>query len=215
MRRRTGRGSQVARGFDALRHLVSSGADVALRIYRPVFRFTVDAAVRVGRAAAGAVGHAVRDVSSVVSDAAAWGAHAAAAVYHQAASAGTRAYHAVAHWAQAAYHASAHVVGTSFHAVARAATATASFIKHHAAAIASFVVSTVVFVGCEAVLTGASGGALTVPGAIVCGAPPATCSGTRPPASGLSPPEPPLSSSTTATVPEASGIESTLRKRWT
>ena len=62
------------------------------------------------------------------------------------------------------------MVGTAYHAVARAATATASFIKHHAAAIASFVVSAVVFVGCEAVLTGASGGARTVPGAIVCGA---------------------------------------------
>ncbi|WP_037907155.1 Hint domain-containing protein [Actinacidiphila yeochonensis] len=63
-----------------------------------------------------------------------------------------------------------HAAHTTYKAVAKAVNTSSTFFKNHAAAIASFAVSTVVFAGCEAVVTGASGGTLAVPGAIGCGA---------------------------------------------
>ncbi len=86
-------------------------------------------------------------------------------------SAGARVAHGVTRWAVRHYQAAVHLVRSAVHVVARAATATVAFVKHHAAAIASIVVSVAVFAGCEAVLTGISGGALSVPGAVACGAP--------------------------------------------
>ncbi|HEY4867306.1 MAG TPA: RHS repeat-associated core domain-containing protein, partial [Candidatus Dormibacteraeota bacterium] len=115
-------------------------------------------------------GHTITTAVSRVADYASVGIHVAAVAWHATVSAGVRAVHHVAHWASAGYHAVTHAVHTAVHAVARAATATVNYVKHHAAAITSFVVSAAVFMGCEAVVTGVSGGALTVPGAIACGA---------------------------------------------
>jgi RHS repeat-associated protein len=66
--------------------------------------------------------------------------------------------------------AASHVVRTAYHYTAKAVTATKTFVQHHAAAIGSFVVSTAVFMGCEAVLGVATGGAGAVVGAVACGA---------------------------------------------
>jgi hypothetical protein len=85
-------------------------------------------------------------------------------------SAGAAVAHGVTRWAVRHYQAAVHLVRSAVHVVARAATATVTFVKHHAAAIASIVVSVAVFAGCEAVLTGISSGALSVPGAVACGA---------------------------------------------
>ena len=62
------------------------------------------------------------------------------------------------------------VLTTTYHAAATAVNTTTTFFKNHAAAIASFATSTVVFAGCEAVVTGGSLGTLSVPGAIGCAA---------------------------------------------
>ena len=64
----------------------------------------------------------------------------------------------------------ADVVKTATHAVAKAASATAAFVKAHAAAIASVVVSTAVFIGCDAALGAVSFGVGAVAGATACGA---------------------------------------------
>ncbi|MEV6212020.1 LamG-like jellyroll fold domain-containing protein [Kitasatospora sp. NPDC051914] len=62
------------------------------------------------------------------------------------------------------------LASTTWNAVKDAPAATLNYVKAHAATIASFAVSTLVFVGCEAVVTAATGGAGAVPGAIACGA---------------------------------------------
>jgi RHS repeat-associated protein len=55
------------------------------------------------------------------------------------------------------------------HTATQAWDSTVDFVKQHEADIASFVASTVVFLGCEAVISAATGGAGAVPGAILCG----------------------------------------------
>ena len=131
---------------------------------------TVDYARHIGgvilRAPLAVVRRAVKDLSTAVSDAARWGAHAAAATFRRAVSAGSRAYHAVTTYAVHQYRAVVNTVRTAYHAVARAATATVSYVKHHAATIASIAASTLTFVGCEATLGVATAGV----GTIACGA---------------------------------------------
>ncbi|MFB9831444.1 LamG-like jellyroll fold domain-containing protein [Actinoallomurus acaciae] len=58
----------------------------------------------------------------------------------------------------------------AYHATAKAVRTTTTFFKNHAAAIASFAASTLVFMGCEAAVSAATGGVGAVPGAIACGA---------------------------------------------
>jgi hypothetical protein len=76
----------------------------------------------------------------------------------------------VTHWAVHQYQATVNVIHTAVHDVAKAATVTADFVKAHAAAIASVVVSTAVFIGCDAALGVATGGVGAVAGAMACGA---------------------------------------------
>jgi RHS repeat-associated protein len=65
----------------------------------------------------------------------------------------------------------AHGLGKwAYHAAAKAVRTTATVFKNHAAAIASFAASTLVFMGCEAAVSVATGGVGAVPGAIACGA---------------------------------------------
>lgn len=71
------------------------------------------------------------------------------------------AYHAVKHVAKRvvhvvkkAAHAVAHATRTAYRATVKGAKTAATYVKHHAAAITSFVVSTAVFMGCEAVTAG-------------------------------------------------------------
>ncbi|HKT00126.1 MAG TPA: LamG-like jellyroll fold domain-containing protein [Rugosimonospora sp.] len=64
----------------------------------------------------------------------------------------------------------AHVVTTAWHKTTEAVTTGVVFLKHHAATIGAFVVSTAVFMGCEAVLGAATGGVGAVAGAVACGA---------------------------------------------
>jgi hypothetical protein len=104
----------------------------------------------------------VRDLDTAVSDAAKWGAHAAAATWSVAAAATARVYHTVTQYGSDVVHEAEHVVSTAYHHVERAATATVSFIKHHAAAIASVVTSVAVFAGCEATLGTFTLGAATM-----------------------------------------------------
>jgi RHS repeat-associated protein len=159
-------GSAVSRLYHRAARVVVSAAQSGLRELAEIRA----AAARAEVAALRAAGHAVRDVAAAVSDAAAYGVHAAADVGGMVVSAGAAVAHHVARWAVHHYQAAVHLVRSAVHVVARAATATVSFVKHHAAAIASIVVSVAVFAGCEAVLTGISGGALSVPGAVACGA---------------------------------------------
>jgi RHS repeat-associated protein len=107
----------------------------------------------------------VRDLDAAVSDAAKWGAHAAAATWHEAASVTARVYHTVTKYGSDAVHAAEHVVSTAWHHQLQAATATVDFVKHHAASIASIVTSVAVFAGCEATLGTVTAGAATM----VCG----------------------------------------------
>jgi RHS repeat-associated protein len=58
----------------------------------------------------------------------------------------------------------------AYHATAKAVRTSTTFFKNHAAAIASFAASTLVFMGCEAAISVATGGVGAVPGAIACGA---------------------------------------------
>ena len=87
----------------------------------------------------------------------------------------------VVHAVATTYHAVTDAVSTAAHAVARVGDATielatnvvevsASYVKNHAAAITSFVVSTVAFMGCEAVLGAVTAGVGAVAGAVACGA---------------------------------------------
>ncbi|WP_051366930.1 LamG-like jellyroll fold domain-containing protein [Hamadaea tsunoensis] len=63
-----------------------------------------------------------------------------------------------------------HFVSTAYHKSVDAVKTAGTFVKNHAAAIGSFVVSTAVFLGCEAVLGAATGGVGAVAGAVACGA---------------------------------------------
>jgi RHS repeat-associated protein len=87
----------------------------------------------------------------------------------------------VVHAVATTYHAATNAVATAAHAVARVGDATielasnaidvtTTYVKNHAAAITSFVVSTVVFMGCEAVLGAVTAGVGAVAGAVACGA---------------------------------------------
>jgi RHS repeat-associated protein len=161
----------AASAYDWTRHTVASAGDYVYRRYiHPAVTYLVDKAKAVAREGAAVARSTVHDASTAVSDAAAWGAHAAVAAYHTVAQAGSRAYHAVTRWAHTAYTKVSHAVSTAYHAVAKAATATVAFIKHHAAAIASVVVSTVVFAGCDLALGAATGGVGAIAGAAACGA---------------------------------------------
>jgi RHS repeat-associated protein len=79
-------------------------------------------------------------------------------------------YHAATHWVKRQIHKTVHAVSTAYHKTTKALKTAGTFIKHHAAAITSFVVSTAVFIGCEAVVTGLSGGTASLPGVVACGA---------------------------------------------
>ncbi|MGW3983876.1 LamG-like jellyroll fold domain-containing protein [Streptomyces mirabilis] len=63
-----------------------------------------------------------------------------------------------------------HAAHSTYQAVAKRVNTATTYFKNHAAAIASFAVSTVVFAGCEAAVTAGSGGSLSIPGAVACGA---------------------------------------------
>ena len=97
-------------------------------------------------------GHIAGDLQVGIADVYRDEARALGTAWHAVAAATRGAVHAVTKWSKAAYHASVHAVKTAAHAVAKAASATAPFVKHHAAAIASIVVSTAVFIGCDAAL---------------------------------------------------------------
>jgi RHS repeat-associated protein len=115
-------------------------------------------------------GHLTRNVLTGIADAARSGAHAIGAGWHAAVAAGAAAVHNVTRWAVTTYQQAAHAVNTAWHTVAKAANAVATFVKNHAATIASFVVSTAVFVGCDAALGVTTAGVGAVAGAAACGA---------------------------------------------
>ncbi|MER7753210.1 LamG-like jellyroll fold domain-containing protein [Kitasatospora sp. NPDC097643] len=69
-----------------------------------------------------------------------------------------------------AYHATEQFVATARDVAVETAQGVGKYVKDHAATIASFAVSAAVFMGCEAVVTVATGGTLSVPGAMACGA---------------------------------------------
>jgi hypothetical protein len=74
--------------------------------------------------------------------------------YRAATTEARRVYRYTAKKVRRVYRAAVHVVKTAYHAVAKAAKTATTYVKHHAAAITSFVVSTAVFVGCEAATAG-------------------------------------------------------------
>jgi hypothetical protein len=78
--------------------------------------------------------------------------------------------HSLTNYVKKKVKAAVHTVSTAYHKTVQVAKATGTFIQHHAAAITSFVVSTAVFIGCEAAVTGLSGGAASLPGVVACGA---------------------------------------------
>ncbi|MFE6055313.1 LamG-like jellyroll fold domain-containing protein [Kitasatospora sp. NPDC056446] len=69
-----------------------------------------------------------------------------------------------------AYHATEQFVSTAADTVVETAKGVTQYVKDHAATIASFAVSAAVFMGCEAVVTVATGGTMSIPGAMACGA---------------------------------------------
>ncbi|MEV7770029.1 LamG-like jellyroll fold domain-containing protein [Kitasatospora sp. NPDC086791] len=69
-----------------------------------------------------------------------------------------------------AYHATEQFVATARDTVVETAKGVTQYVKDHAATIASFAVSAAVFMGCEAVVTVATGGTMSIPGAMACGA---------------------------------------------
>ncbi|MFG2149532.1 LamG-like jellyroll fold domain-containing protein [Streptomyces sp. NPDC048696] len=76
--------------------------------------------------------------------------HAVHSAYHAVKRVAKRVVHAV----KKAAHAVARATRTAYHATVKAVKTAATYVKHHAAAITSFVVSTAVFMGCEAVTAG-------------------------------------------------------------
>ena len=154
----------VTHYYHAAVHVVVQTADVA-----GLAAALRDARVALARGVAVA-GHLARDVGTGIADAARAGAHVLGSAWHAAVSAGAAVAHGVTRYASQQYHAVVHAVQTAYHAVARAATATVHFVKSHAAVIASVVVSTAVFIGCDAALGVATGGIGAVAGAAACGA---------------------------------------------
>jgi hypothetical protein len=116
------------------------------------------------------VGHIAHDVSTAVVDASVAATRVVGQTWHAVSSATAHAYHAVTRTAEHVYQSSVHLVHTAVHDVAKVATATAEFVKNHAAAIGAFVISTAVFIGCDAALGIATGGVGAVAGAVACGA---------------------------------------------
>jgi RHS repeat-associated protein len=106
---------------------------------RDVYRATVRYARRVYH-------YAARKVKRVVHAA----VHAVHSAYHAVKKVAKRVVHAVKKAAKAVAKASR----TAYHATVKAVKTAATYAKHHAAAITSFVVSTAVFMGCEAVTAG-------------------------------------------------------------
>ncbi|MFJ2631624.1 LamG-like jellyroll fold domain-containing protein [Streptomyces sp. NPDC087422] len=106
---------------------------------RDVYRATVRYTRRVYH-------YAARKVKRVVHAA----VHAVHSAYHAVKKVAKRVVHAVKKTAKAVAKASR----TAYHATVKAVKTAATYAKHHAAAITSFVVSTAVFMGCEAVTAG-------------------------------------------------------------
>lgn len=102
-----------------------------------------------------AVKRAVHHVSSAVHKTIGAAKHAIHKAAHKIAKAGT--------WVK-------HKAAQAQKAVKQAAKATGNFLAKHAATITSIVVSVVVFAGCEAVVSVATAGVGSAPGAILCGA---------------------------------------------
>ncbi|MFI1175166.1 LamG-like jellyroll fold domain-containing protein [Streptomyces melanogenes] len=123
---------------------------------RDVYRKTVRVVRRVYH-------YAVRKVKRVYHAA----VHAVHTAYHKVTKTVKRVVHAAKKVAKAAVHTVAKAARTAYHATVKAAKTTATFVKHHAAAITSFVVSTAVFMGCEAVTAGVGSiGCAAVAGAV-------------------------------------------------
>jgi len=110
--------------------------------------------------------HAVNTVVNKVKDAAEKAKQAAVRAANAVKQATANVVHTVTHYAQAA----THIVTTAYHATVKAVDAAAHYVEHHAAAIASFVVSTAVFIGCDAAMGIIMPGAGAVIGATACGA---------------------------------------------
>ncbi|MFD7540923.1 LamG-like jellyroll fold domain-containing protein [Streptomyces sp. NPDC059819] len=123
-------------------HVVQAAKHIARRVVhrvRDAYRATVRYSRRVYHYAAR---HVRRYYRAAV--------HAVHSAYHAVKQAAKR----VVHVAKKAAHAVEHAARTAYHATVKAVKTTATFVKHHAAAITSFVVSTAVFMGCEAVTAG-------------------------------------------------------------
>jgi RHS repeat-associated protein len=110
--------------------------------------------------------HVVHTVVNTVKDAAHQAKQAAIRAANQLKQAAANVVHTVTHYTQAA----AHLVTTTYHAAVKAVDAAAHYVEHHAASIASFVVSTAVFIGCDAAMGVIMPGAGAVVGAVACGA---------------------------------------------
>lgn len=178
---------------------VSSSAGRAFDDGRTAITHVYHAAARVVHAVVATAKHYYHQAVHHVQDAYHAVKHYVSRAYHAVRQVAARVYHSVKHYAKAAYHVIstavhrgvqvAHrVVAHVKQAVSRAAsslvhralqarqwvrsafTSSVHFLKKHAATIASIAVSTVVFIGCEAVVTGGSAGTLSAPGAIACGA---------------------------------------------
>jgi RHS repeat-associated protein len=111
-------------------------------------------------------GHYAHDAGVLVDDLGSVAVNAVTTDWHTLKSAAAAVTHTVTKWAVEGYHTVTHVVKTAAHYAVKAATATVDYVKHHAAAIASFVVSTAVFLGCDATLGAVTAGV----GVVACGA---------------------------------------------
>ncbi|MFE4599870.1 LamG-like jellyroll fold domain-containing protein [Kitasatospora indigofera] len=134
------------RAAEAYRYAAQVAAQVvqiAQRTVATVVQTVVDVGRRVYKTAKRVYRSSVRTVRRVVRSA----VHTVRTAYHATVKAAKHVTHAVGH-------AVAHAAKATGHAVAKAAVATAQYAKHHAAAITSFVVSTAVFMGCEALTAG-------------------------------------------------------------
>ncbi|WP_371484748.1 RHS repeat-associated core domain-containing protein [Kitasatospora sp. NBC_00315] len=134
------------RAAEAYRYAAQVAAQVVQVVQRTVatvVQTVVDVGRRVYKTAKRVYRNSVRTVRRVVRAA----VHTVRTAYHATVKAAKHVAHVVGH-------AVVHAAKATGHAVAKAAVATAQYAKHHAAAITSFVVSTAVFMGCEALTAG-------------------------------------------------------------
>ncbi|WP_035302876.1 LamG domain-containing protein [Actinokineospora inagensis] len=159
-------GRQVAAGAKAVGNAAKGVGQAVAKVAGKVY----DAGATAAKAAAGAVRHAVTTVADQIDDLYQTGRAAVVEAYHELQSVAQKTLETVTQFAADVVDTVRVGVATAYNAAQTAVTSATQWVENHAPAIVDFVVSTAVFLGCEAVIGIPTAGIGAVAGAAGCGA---------------------------------------------